>query len=1764
MKTKSSTLLILFLLLLQSSGWGQSSSGIVSKPKLATKEPRPNEEFARQANDNISFIENTGDIFSNKNLNITNAKYYGKSNGVEFYLKQTGITYLFTRLKKPISSNPSKMIQDLQNAEMVYNKVDVKLIGANMNASITSEDQAQQVYNFFGTGGHDQLSVKAYNKIIYHDIYPHIDMVLYHLEGNLKYDFIVHPGGDPNAIKMKFDGQDKISLDKAGDLTIANKLGDIKETAPFTYQNKAIGEKQKIGSNFALKNGVLSFKAKAYDHNKDLIIDPTRLWGTYYGVSSASETNSAGVCVDGSYIYIVGYAIVSGNFKAYVQNFNTSGGTGGWVNYVGNDHTYGLAVTSDANKIYITGYTSATTGVATSGAHQTSMGGNSDAFIAGFPKPGASGTPWVTYYGGTGFEAGRAIVSDGTSIYVTGETSSSSQIATSGTIQSTIASGAGGYDAYVAKFSSSGSRTWGTYFGGTNDDLSYAITFDATNNHVIIGGATKSNSLCPGSCYQSSVAGGFDAFIKRIDYGGASSGSFTYYGGTGDDYIYALGIDGNGYVTAAGQSNSSSSISNQNTINGGIDGFLARFSPNFSVRDFGAYVGSNNDDWLNGIAIDGSNLMYVSGTCAGQLSNAPSCAYRLTSTVGGTDAILGVFAYASSTFTTNYLTQYGDISADVGSGVALDGSGNIYLAGTTGSSSGISTLSSPTYSGTYMAYLVQWGACSVTTPTIAQGSTAYICGAGNTTVYLSTSATGCSYKWYKDNGSGYVVIPGATSSSYTPTAAANYKVEITQNGTCCIATSAACTVSIMPAPVLTPSSACVPNGSSTTFSAYSSLASSYELDDASNTLITTSSSGSFTQTITGDVTFHVRSRDASGCNSSNYAVFTASMSPGITEGLSITACPNSNTLLHGTGGFSTYYWYNSSHTYITSGSSFSAASGAEYSTTTYYVKGVTGGTPSCETMVTITSSTGPSITASTASPVYFCTGTSPGLSVTFASSSAGPWSVKWTHGSSSVCNTVSSPGTYTYTPTWTVVNGDVVTVTISEGCTSCGSGCTGCSVSKSFTYNDVTPLTTITASQVLCPGSSLSVTAPTGQTYKWYKDGTAITGWVSTNSVTATSTGDYYYQTYNSFAACTLTSTHCILSAPGPLTITASSCMLGGGTSSITLSAASGYSCYGSTYNWYTYPPGGSSLGTGAGLVVTSPGDYFMTVTSSTGVVTYSNIIHVYGACGAITNPTFTGTSWAISGGTTSITGIIDVTNGVTLTIGSTSSYTVLAMDACSQIIVEPGGHLVIQNTRITTCGNAWQGIKVKGDPTGVLPNGTAHIAGTNILHAICAVYSIDGGDVTLDATASINLFDMNTCNLAVVFGSASTGPSISLLGPNQFGTLQDFSTCSTCSLPFTPKSTGFGRSVYLDGVSYINLFGILFRPLTTMTTNDCGVEAWNCSAINISGNQFSGPMHYGIYMNTTSGTSSSGHTVSGNTFGSSTGGIGITTGLFMKNIQSSTVGSSVAPNSFYYLTNGIEYYSNLSGTPGLNTVTKNLFSNNTFGFVGASDVYPVTGTTSGTSGNSNTPLLNVAISCNEFTLNKVGIIGSGNLAPQLASSTDAGNFFHRPSTNNADWDILWQNGTNITYNYGFYLQPNSSAGGLSLISTYIINYVVQISSNVNFMYVGTSSCYVGPPDGPTAGPFISGIQSQGSDSKVISVYPNPSTSTFIVNIPDKGSAQTYTMEIWDILGKKIDSRTISGTLTTIDANAWSAGAYYLTITDVSGHLFSTQLIKIK
>jgi len=633
------------------------------------------------------FVENKGQVTNQYHKVRTDIQYNLKRDGVSMFLAPGSIHYQFNNI-----SGNDKSFKD--NAY----RMDVTLVGANKHAkAITDEDQAYtEQYNVNGK----MVTARSFNKVTYIDVYPGIDWVVYTKNEKVEYDFVVRPGADANKIQLKYGGAKSISLTENGGLAVKTPSGTITENTPYSY---ALNTKQTITSSYVLKGNTLGFNVGA--HEGTIVIDPQVQWSTYYGGANADQLMAIATDASGN-VYSCGYTTSTANIAttgAYQTVYNanndgvlvkfTTAGTIAWATYFGGagaDQANGIA-TDNTGNVYIVGSTSSTSAIATSTSYQSTYGGGGDAFLAKFNSAGA--LQWSTYFGGTGNDIGYSVTCDKwRSVYITGATGSTANIATTGAFNTTES---GTLDGFVARFDTLGNRLWGTYYGNGNFTSTYGfgISTDPAGYVYFTGETTAAAGIASANGYQTAPVGFFqdNAFLAKLDSNGNHLYWGTYYGGaTTQGFSVANDTHGNVYIS--GYTNASTNIASanayQSTLGGSNDGYLAKFDTAGNFK-WGTYYGGTGSEIQKGVTIDNFGNPIISGntTSATGISTINNGTYQSTY-AGAQDGYMAKFTPLGQRLWGSY---FGGTGTETQLCITSNVNGSFYIAGYSTSSSAIAT-----------------------------------------------------------------------------------------------------------------------------------------------------------------------------------------------------------------------------------------------------------------------------------------------------------------------------------------------------------------------------------------------------------------------------------------------------------------------------------------------------------------------------------------------------------------------------------------------------------------------------------------------------------------------------------------------------------------------------------------------------------------------------------------------------------------------------------------------------------------------------------------------------------------------------------------------------------------------------------------------------------------------------------------------------------------------------------------------------------------
>ena len=214
---------------------------------------------------------------------------------------------------------------------------------------------------------------------------------------------------------------------------------------------------------------------------------------------------------------------------------------------------------------------------------------------------------------------------------------------------------------------------WAKSAGGTGDDKAYSVAVGASGNNYIVG-TFESSTITFGS-YTLTNAGINNMFLAKYDANGNVLWAKSA-GGTADDEAYSVAVDASGNIYLAGYFESPTITFGSYTLTnaGSYDMFLAKYDINGNVL-WAKSAGSTGDDEAYSVAVDASGNIYVAG-----YFESPTITFGSTTltNAGNYDMFLVKYDANGNVL---WAKSAGGNSADMAYSIAVDVSGNIYMAG---------------------------------------------------------------------------------------------------------------------------------------------------------------------------------------------------------------------------------------------------------------------------------------------------------------------------------------------------------------------------------------------------------------------------------------------------------------------------------------------------------------------------------------------------------------------------------------------------------------------------------------------------------------------------------------------------------------------------------------------------------------------------------------------------------------------------------------------------------------------------------------------------------------------------------------------------------------------------------------------------------------------------------------------------------------------------------------------------------------------------
>lgn len=497
-----------------------------------------------------------------------------------------------------------------------------------------------------------KTGIRPSPRVRYPELYKGTDLILHAADDYLKYDFELAPGNNGAAISLRFEGADKLWLDK-GTLKIKTRVGILEEHIPKAYQLVA-GSSVPVVCEYVLNGNRIGFRfPKGIDPRYRTVIDPQLVFFTYSGSLSDNWANTAvsddlGNSYTAGTVFSASFPTTTGAFdRTYNGNsaslredyagydigilkFDPSGSNLLTCTFLGGRYAetpHSLAIDKDQN-LLILGTTSSNNFPITTGAYQSNFQGGpiefpfgyletfpdefptyalgSDLFIA---RLKADGTSLLnsTYFGGAGTDGlmsvvenlvtnygdqfrGDLLVDSSNHVYVASHTHSAG-LTLPGAFQSSLS---GIMDGLVLKFTPDLTElVWGTLVGGSGEDAFFGMRLLGNDRLVLCGGTTSKNFPTTSGAFQAQSLGGLiDGTLVVLNRNSGALIASTLLSTNQYDQAYLVDVDPDQQIYVFGQTTGSMPRS-ENTFGTNRGGqFIHKYNPQLNTQVWATTFGS--------------------------------------------------------------------------------------------------------------------------------------------------------------------------------------------------------------------------------------------------------------------------------------------------------------------------------------------------------------------------------------------------------------------------------------------------------------------------------------------------------------------------------------------------------------------------------------------------------------------------------------------------------------------------------------------------------------------------------------------------------------------------------------------------------------------------------------------------------------------------------------------------------------------------------------------------------------------------------------------------------------------------------------------------------------------------------------------------------------------------------------------------------------------------------------------------------------------
>lgn len=584
-----------------------------------------------------AFIQNVGQVRYTDGEPVRSVDAVAGFGNTMAYIHRSGMHVVQQRVHK---------VKDQRHLEVDLFRVDMDLVGSNPMARLETM-AADGTTRLYGPGDSTLgRTASRWKTMTYREVYPGIDLRITMNESGPKVDFIVRPGADPRQIAIRYQGAEQVVKETDGSVWASTPLGSLREAAPVSWTEHSASGRIAVSSWFIVDGNSYRFGLEPYDHSATLVIDPQRIWATYYGGNGSFLDPHTAVDVDGA--------------------------------------------------IYMAGATVATDLPRSTGVFQPRLRARSDGYIVKWNEQGAF--IWQTFVGGTGTDEIRDITTDARrNVWVCGTLDSNNHPLVAldlngsgpyGTLEGDTIIGEAGF---VMRLTPDG--LWGDSWIMDGREQDGVNSIDINNDRIALIGYTRSPRVMEitGNPYAHNPANNtkqYDMFVSRLVQRPGNQYRWqndwlSYYGGSLDDFGQYVGIDAAGNVTAAGWTMSPDIVTTDGTTPQGVaDVIVVRFTtptPYTPQRAWATVFGGSESDFVNDMKLDATGNPVLVGITSSTNFGAVN-AYQAALSGSG-DGFIRKLNAANGT--SAFSTYWGGNQGDHINTLSIDKGGRLWIAGAT-------------------------------------------------------------------------------------------------------------------------------------------------------------------------------------------------------------------------------------------------------------------------------------------------------------------------------------------------------------------------------------------------------------------------------------------------------------------------------------------------------------------------------------------------------------------------------------------------------------------------------------------------------------------------------------------------------------------------------------------------------------------------------------------------------------------------------------------------------------------------------------------------------------------------------------------------------------------------------------------------------------------------------------------------------------------------------------------------------------------------